>query len=63
MELKITALTPEALASILSRSGAKITSDAILADVSAGAPSNPDGTINLIHYTAWMLKELSQRGV
>ena len=26
-------------------------------DIQAGAPTNTDGTINLLHYAAWLLKE------
>jgi hypothetical protein len=31
------------------------------ADRAAGAPANPDGTVNLVHYAAWLVKE-SGRG-
>jgi len=34
----------------------------IAADLEAGAPQNPDGTINLVHYCAWLLKEMARRG-
>ena len=27
------------------------------ADLAAGAPTNPDGTINLVHYAAWLARE------
>jgi hypothetical protein len=29
------------------------------ADLAVGAPANPDGTINLVHYAAWLVKEAS----
>lgn len=32
----------------------------IEADVDAGAPTNADGTINLVHYTAWLLSEMNR---
>jgi hypothetical protein len=32
------------------------------ADVDAGAPTNGDGTINLVHYAAWLVKEMACRG-
>ena len=35
---------------------------ALEADIQAGAPTNPDGTIHLVHYAAWLnlaLKENS----
>ena len=62
MELKITALDVATLAALLTRSGGKVTPEMVKADIAAGAPTNPDGTVNLIHYAAWMVKELSSRG-
>ncbi len=32
----------------------------IQADVDAGAPTNPDGTLNLVHYAAWQSKEMGR---
>jgi hypothetical protein len=32
------------------------------ADIDAGAPTNADGTINLVHYAAWLVKEMSEAG-
>lgn len=29
----------------------------VRADIEAGAPTNADGTLNLIHYAAWLAKE------
>ena len=29
-------------------------------DVMAGAPTNADGTINLLHYAAWLVKEMGR---
>ena len=28
-------------------------------DVEDGAPQNPDGTINLVEYAAWLVKEMA----
>jgi hypothetical protein len=28
-------------------------------DIESGAPTNPDGTLNLVHYAAWMVACLS----
>lgn len=36
-----------------------ITEDMLQADLADGAPRNPDGTINLVHYAAWLVKEMS----
>jgi len=30
-------------------------------DLAAGAPRNPDGTINLVHYAAWLNRAVAQR--
>ena len=30
------------------------------ADVIAGAPTNADGTLNLVHYAAWLAKEMGR---
>lgn len=42
--------------------GQRITAEMIQADVDSGAPTNGDGTINLIHFAAWLVKELSTGG-
>ncbi|KAA0215779.1 MAG: hypothetical protein DYG94_06440 [Leptolyngbya sp. PLA3] len=58
-------LNPAALsvgdaARVLARVGGSEVTEAMLrADVEAGAPTNADGTINLVHYTAWLVKELA----
>jgi hypothetical protein len=26
----------------------------------AGAPANPDGTVHLVHYAAWLLREMGR---
>jgi len=58
----MTALPVETLVDILRRCGApQATAAAVEADLAAGAPANADGTINLVHYTAWLAKD-SQPG-
>jgi hypothetical protein len=42
--------------------GQRITVEMIEADVAAGAPTNADGTINLVQYTAWLVKEMASVG-
>jgi hypothetical protein len=37
-----------------------VTIEMLHADVLAGAPTNPDGTLNLVHYTAWLVKEMAR---
>jgi hypothetical protein len=45
-------------AKLLSRVGGQTVAEAtIRGDVEAGAPVNADGTINLIHYAAWLARE------
>lgn len=42
-------------AQLLSKAGGRlIRVEQIEADVAAGAPTNPDGTINLVTYAAWL---------
>jgi hypothetical protein len=61
-------LNPAALpladaARVLTRLGGKAVSEAMLRDdISAGAPVNADGTINLVHYAAWLVKEMAGSG-
>jgi hypothetical protein len=54
-------LTPEQAAKLLSAvANARIGAEQIAADLDVGAPRNPNGTINLVHYAAWMLKEMGR---
>jgi hypothetical protein len=63
------ALNPSALAiadaaRLLSAAGKEqITVEMIQADLEAGAPANGDGTINLVHYAAWLVREAVGRGI
>lgn len=55
---RITALTPAQAAKILAASGnRRITEAMVRADIEAGAPTNADGTVNLVHYAAWLARE------
>jgi hypothetical protein len=48
---------------LLSSAGGQVVTVEMLAtDVAAGAPTNADGTLNLVHYAAWLVKEASGRG-
>jgi len=61
--MKVTALPLADLARLLSKSaGRAISPETLRRDVDAGAPVNPDGTINLVHYAAWLVKEVAARG-
>ena len=51
-------------AHVLARLGGNEVTEAMLrADIDAGAPANRDGTLNLVHYAAWRVKEMANRGV
>jgi hypothetical protein len=54
------ALRLEDMARILSASGQRpVGVEMIEADVSDGAPLNPDETMNLVLYAAWLVKEMA----
>ena len=61
-------LSPAALgvadaARVLTRMGGKpVTEEMLRADIGVGAPTNANGTINLVHYAAWLVKEMSAGG-
>ena len=58
--LRLTSLSMEDAAQMLTKGGGvRMTAADLQADVDAGAPLNPDGTISLIVYTAWLVRELS----
>ena len=42
--------------------GQRVDVEMLEADVAAGAPTNGDGTFNLMHYAAWLVKEAAGRG-
>lgn len=49
-------------ARMLSRTGGRlITDEQLRADIDAGAPTNPDGTIHLVHFAAWNVSQLAGR--
>ena len=56
-----TALALADAARLLSRAGGQpVTVEMLRADVAAGAPLNADGTLNLVHYAAWLAKEMGR---
>jgi len=60
-QIKLTAISVSDLAKLLKHAGSSHASEeAIRKDVEKGAPVNQDGTINLIHYAAWLIKEAGQ---
>ena len=56
------ALTPADAARLLTKAGGEpVTEEMIRRDLDDGAPLNRDGTVNLVHYTAWLVKESTDR--
>jgi regulator of PEP synthase PpsR (kinase-PPPase family) len=56
--VKLTEIRKEDLLVLLKKSGSrKATAETIEADIAAGAPLNSDGTVNIIEYAAWLIKE------
>ena len=54
-------LTPEQAAKLLSAAAKiRVSEELIASDLASGAPQNQDGTISLVAYAAWMLKEMSR---
>ena len=55
------ALTVAQVARLLTRAGSTPVTEAMVeADVAAGVPTNRNGTINLVHYAAWLVKEMAR---
>lgn len=62
-ELNPMAMTKEQTARVLTASGWKpVTVEMVDDDIDDGAPTNKDGTLNLVQYAAWLVKEMSRRG-
>ena len=58
VKLNPTALTLADAARLLSAAGGQVvTIEMLEADVASGAPTNTDGTLNLVHYAAWLVRE------
>lgn len=59
-QLKITALSVDDLTKLLKHAGSRtVSEETVRLDIEAGVPVNTDGTINLITYAAWLIKEMS----
>jgi hypothetical protein len=60
LSLNPQALTPyDAARALTAALGAQVYPAQIEADVAKGAPTNADGSLNLVHYAAWLVKEMS----
>ena len=52
-------LTVDEAARMLSAGGGrKVTTEMVQADINAGAPTVAGGRINLVHYAAWLIREV-----
>ena len=57
------AMTVEDAARLLTKAGGVRISDAqIRADVEANATTNADKTVNIVHYAAWLVREMAAGG-
>ena len=48
-------------ARLLAKAGGEPVTEAMIrADITDGAPTNADGTVNLLHYAAWLARKSSE---
>lgn len=60
--LNPTSLTVADAARLLARVGGQpVTAEMLQTDLADGAPANADGTINMVHYAAWLVREMGSR--
>jgi len=53
------ALDIDDLVRLLRASGSRhVNVERVRADIDAGAPTNIDGTVNLVHYGAWLVRQV-----
>lgn len=56
-------VTKEDFVTAMRRSGSRtITLERLEADIAAGAPVNADGTLDILKYVAWIVKEMGDDG-
>lgn len=54
-------MSPEDASRLLTRIGGRpVSEDMIRADIERGAPTNPDGSVNLVVYGAWLVRQLAE---
>lgn len=57
------AMSIEDAARLLTKaSGVRVDASQVGQDIEAGAPTNADGTVNLVHYAAWLVREMATGG-
>lgn len=53
-----TQISPADLAKLLTKAGGVTVTEArIRQDLQAGAPANADGSLHVVHYTAWLVAQ------
>ena len=56
-------ISKENFVTAMRRAGSRtLTLERLEADVSAGAPVNADGTVDILKYVAWLAKEMGDDG-
>lgn len=59
MELNVPPMQKDGFLKVLAHYGCQtMTPEKLEEHIAAGAPVNEDGSINIVNYTAWVLKEL-----
>lgn len=62
-EINPNALSLEDAARLLTKvSGQVVSVDVLREDIEAGAPTNDDGTLHLVSYAAWIVREMGRSG-
>lgn len=60
-QLSPTSMTLEDAAKLLTAvGGTSVTTEMLREDLGLGAPANEDGTFNIVHYAAWLVREVAR---
>ena len=51
---------PDATRLLSAVGGQAVGESTIRADIEAGSPTNADDTLNLVHYAAWLVREMAR---
>ncbi len=51
---------PDAAKLLSAVGGSPVTEEMLREDLGLGAPANADGTLNLVHYAAWLVREVAR---
>ena len=50
----------DAVPALRAAGSSQVSAESMQADLQAGAPANADGTINLVHYAALLIREMAR---